>query len=52
MHKLILLAFLLLGSGTVMAQKENATYDKALADSLGGDDYGMKMYTFVILKNG
>lgn len=27
-------------------------YDKALADSLGADEYGMKMYTFVILKTG
>lgn len=36
----------------LMAQKENPAYDKPLADSLGGDDYGMKQYTLVILKTG
>ena len=36
----------------MMAQKDNPAYDKALADSLGGDDYGMKQYTLVILKTG
>ncbi len=34
------------------AQTTNAKYDKALADSLGADDYGMKMYVLVILKTG
>ena len=52
MYKLILLTFLLLSAVTVSAQKDNPAYEKALADSLGGDDYGMKMYTFVILKTG
>ena len=52
MYKLILLAFLVLSVGEVIAQTDNPMYDKPLADSLGGDDYGMKMYTFVILKNG
>lgn len=32
--------------------KTNAQYNKALADSLGADEYGMKMYYFVILKTG
>ena len=27
------------------AQNEKVDYDKALADSLGADDYGMKSYT-------
>lgn len=31
---------------------QGSGYNKALADSLGADDYGMKMYTFVILKTG
>ncbi len=31
---------------------QNAEYDKALADSLQADPYGMKMYVFVILKSG
>lgn len=34
------------------AQTENPKYDKLLADSLGGDDYGMKSYILVILKTG
>lgn len=32
------------------AQTNN--YNKVLADSLGADEYGMKMYTLVILKTG
>ncbi len=36
----------------VKAQKENPSYNKALADSLGADDYGMKKYVFIILKTG
>ncbi len=34
------------------AQNNNPTYDKALADSLGADQYGMKMYVLVMLKTG
>jgi uncharacterized protein len=34
------------------AQNDNPAYDKALADSLGADDYGMKKYILVILKTG
>ncbi|MBC5993363.1 YciI family protein [Pontibacter cellulosilyticus] len=34
------------------AQVQNPTYDKALADSLGADDYGMKSYVLAILKTG
>lgn len=30
----------------------NPNYDKELAHKLGGDDYGMKSYFFVILKTG
>ncbi|MCG3167076.1 MAG: hypothetical protein POELPBGB_02859 [Bacteroidia bacterium] len=30
----------------------NPDYDKALAEKLGADDYGMKSYFFVILKTG
>src|SRR5690349_107148 len=39
-------------SVTAKAQSDNSKYDKALAESLGGDDYGMKRYVFVILKTG
>ena len=41
-----------MSSFTTNAQKNNPKYDKALADSLGGDDYGMKMYVLVMLKTG
>ena len=47
-----LLALLLCGSFAAEAQKTNPRYDKALADSLGADDYGMKMYVLVLLKTG
>jgi uncharacterized protein len=50
--KTVLCFLLLLCCFMCKAQSENPAYNKALADSLGGDDYGMKMYTFVILKTG
>lgn len=31
---------------------DNVNYDRQLAEKLGADDYGMKMYIFVILKTG
>jgi uncharacterized protein len=34
------------------AQASNPGYDKALADSLGANEYGMKAYVLVILKTG
>jgi len=34
------------------AQGDNPAYNRQLADSLGGDEYGMKMYVLVILKTG
>ena len=37
---------------SVQAQMPKASFNKRLADSLGADDYGMKMYVFVILKTG
>ena len=36
----------------MVAQDVNPNFDKKLADSLGADQYGMKMYTMVILKTG
>jgi len=35
-----------------LAQHLAAQYDRALADSLGADEYGMKTYMLVILKTG
>jgi uncharacterized protein YciI len=52
MKKLLLLlltAALFMG---LAAQSNNPKYDSVLAKSLGGDDYGMKMYVLVILKTG
>lgn len=44
------------GQSTTQNQKDttvaNPNYDKSLAEKLGGDDYGMKSYFFVILKTG
>jgi uncharacterized protein YciI len=48
-----LLVFLLVSVClSASGQTENPRYDTLLADSLGGDDYGMKTYIFVILKTG
>lgn len=46
------LIFTLVFTQVALCQVDNPKYDKALADSLGGDDYGMKMYILVILKTG
>ncbi|MDB5252772.1 MAG: hypothetical protein JWP27_1941 [Flaviaesturariibacter sp.] len=35
-----------------IASAQAPTYNKALADSLGADEYGMKSYVLVILKGG
>jgi uncharacterized protein len=48
----ILIMALSLGSISISAQTGNPKYDKALADSLGADERGMKMYVLVILKTG
>jgi hypothetical protein len=52
MYKLMFLSLALFPSLSAFAQSENMKYDKALADSLGGDQYGMKMYTLVMLRTG
>ena len=44
----LLVVFCLMGN----AQNSNVHYNKALADSLGADEYGMKQYVLVILKTG
>ena len=50
--RFVLTIFVCLCLFTAKAQNSNSAYDKALADSLGSDEYGMKMYTLVILKTG
>ncbi|MET0392538.1 MAG: hypothetical protein ABW019_05330 [Chitinophagaceae bacterium] len=52
MPKFIIVLLLLCCSAIAVAQTPNARFDKTLADSLGADEYGMKMYTLVILKTG
>ena len=52
MNKLFLYLLFLLVTINTNAQSTNPKYDKALADSLGADNYGMKMYVLVILKPG
>jgi len=43
---------ILLNFSFLYGQSNNPKYNKALAEKLGADDYGMKMYVFVILKTG
>ncbi|MDX1652090.1 MAG: hypothetical protein R3277_06335 [Brumimicrobium sp.] len=51
--KLLLSLFLFTGSLFSFSQDVNGgTYDSILAKKLGGDEYGMKNYTFVILTTG
>lgn len=50
--KRAILILLVLSGVQSYGQTDNPKYDKALAESLGGDDYGMKSYVLVILKTG
>lgn len=50
MKSILLLLSLLITM--ICFSQNNTKYDKALADSLGADDYGMKMYVLVLLKTG
>ncbi len=52
MKFLYLIVALLVTSTVLRAQQGTPAYDKHLADSLGADAYGMKMYVLVILKTG
>lgn len=52
MKKYLLLSFLLFAAFGLKAQSKNMAYNKALADSMGADPYGMKNYVFVILRTG
>ncbi|MNK37198.1 YciI-like protein [compost metagenome] len=51
MNKILFLLLLVVSTNAV-AQVDNPKYDKALAESLGADAYGMKIYILVILKAG
>jgi YCII-related domain. len=52
MKRTLTIALFTLLCSAAYAQAERPKYDKALADSLGADDYGMKSYVLVILKTG
>lgn len=53
MRKIILAASLLFAFvAAIKGQTINPNYDTTLAQALGADDYGMKMYVFVVLKSG
>jgi uncharacterized protein YciI len=50
--KIMAIAICFLLTLHVNAQLVKPAFDKHLADSLGADEYGMKMYVLVILKTG
>jgi uncharacterized protein YciI len=52
MKAILLLTFSAILFLSSFAQSPNPKYDKALADSLGADENGMKSYFLVILKTG
>jgi uncharacterized protein YciI len=52
MYKSFLLLIFVATATVSQAQSPNPKFKQALADSLGADEYGMKMYTLVILKSG
>ena len=52
MKSVITITILILYSINSLAQTLNQNFDSTLANSLGADDYGMKMYVLVVLKTG
>lgn len=52
MKSLLILSFIAHCAQFAFGQNSNQNYDSTLAKQLGGDDYGMKMYMFVVLKTG
>jgi len=48
-HKLFWLSLFFV---VILAHGEEPVFDQELANSFGADDYGMKSYSFVILKKG
>ena len=51
-NKIQLFLILALFTTILSAQNQNPNYDAKLAKELGADDYGMKMYTLVLLTTG
>ncbi|MBO9591885.1 MAG: hypothetical protein J7599_03185 [Niabella sp.] len=52
MLRLLLFLVLVPFAGNAQTGSTGNNYNKALADSLGADQYGMRMYQFVLLKTG
>lgn len=52
MKSILTFTLLLLFANLSFGQHVNPNYDSAFAKKLGGDEYGMKKYIFVILKTG
>ena len=52
MKKISLILVIMFVCLHMKAQTNNAGFNKSLADSLGGDEYGMKQYILAILKTG
>lgn len=52
MKRIAILTFFAFWAYHANAQSDNPKYDKALADSLGANENGMKQYVLVILKTG
>jgi len=52
MKYLVVLCLVVISLSDSISQNINPNYDEALAKKLGADDYGMKMYTLVILRTG
>ena len=52
MKTFLLIIFFALTAQRLHAQTANPKFNQALADSLGADERGMKMYVLVILKTG
>lgn len=52
MKLIVILVLFPLNITATFSQTTKPAYDSTLAKALGGDDYGMKMYVFVILKTG
>lgn len=48
----ILITIIIISSCSTTKQAANQSYNKELAIKLGADEYGMRMYQFVILKTG
>jgi len=52
MRYLLIIFSFMLSLGISHAQKNNPNFDSTLAKKYGADDYGMKTYTMVVLKQG